>query len=77
VLFGSYARGNQTETSDVDFLVVLNDEEVKFARESRTFSSIITKVAIENDVWISPKPTSLNKYLHSLFPLFKISKRRE
>ncbi len=33
ILYGSYARGEQHEDSDVDYLVVLNDEEIKTLRK--------------------------------------------
>lgn len=75
ILFGSYARKTQSDESDLDLLIVLNDNEVKFGRESRTLSSIVTKVAVENDVWVSPKPTSLHKYLNSQLPLFENIKK--
>lgn len=75
ILFGSYARETQNENSDVDLLVVLNDANVKFGIESRTLSSIVTQVAVENNVWVSPKPTSLFKYLHSSLPLFRDIKK--
>jgi predicted nucleotidyltransferase len=71
ILFGSYARETQIETPDIDLLVVLSDIVVKFGRESRMLSSIVTKIAVENDVRVSPKHTSLSKYLHSALPLFQ------
>jgi predicted nucleotidyltransferase len=71
ILFGSYARETQIETSDIDLLIVLTDNVVKFGRESRMLSSIVTKIAVENGVWVSPKPTSLSKYLHSPLPLLQ------
>jgi uncharacterized protein len=33
ILYGSYARGDFNEESDIDFLVLLNDEEVRTSKE--------------------------------------------
>jgi uncharacterized protein len=33
ILYGSYARGDFNEESDIDFMVLLNDEEVRTSRE--------------------------------------------
>ena len=33
ILYGSYARGDFNEESDIDFLVWLNDEEVRAVKE--------------------------------------------
>ena len=33
ILYGSYARGDFNEESDIDFLVLLNDDEVRASRE--------------------------------------------
>ena len=33
ILYGSYARGDFNEESDIDFMVLLNDEEVRASKE--------------------------------------------
>jgi uncharacterized protein len=33
ILYGSYARGDFNEESDIDFMVVLKDEEVRAVKE--------------------------------------------
>ena len=43
ILYGSYARGEQREDSDVDLMIVLNDSEVDAASELFRFGKIIYK----------------------------------
>jgi predicted nucleotidyltransferase len=50
VLFGSVARGEHTQESDVDVLVVLDDRSLK----EQVFE-ISYDVMLEDDVYISPK----------------------
>jgi len=44
ILFGSYARGNPTEDSDLDVVVVLDSEE-----RSKTFDEFIERGSSENN----------------------------
>lgn len=65
VLFGSYARGDFNEDSDVDYLVVLDQENVS------SFSEVSTTVAARNDYYLdtfinlSAVVVSKNQYLTS------------
>ncbi|AUD03053.1 nucleotidyltransferase domain-containing protein [Spirosoma pollinicola] len=46
ILFGSYARGDFNEESDVDYLVVLTDENVS------PFKEVSTTIADRNDYYL-------------------------
>lgn len=65
VLFGSYARGDFDEDSDVDYLVVLDEENVS------AFSEVSTTVSARNDYYLntfinlSAIVVSKNQYLTS------------
>nr|WP_295934577.1 nucleotidyltransferase domain-containing protein [uncultured Dyadobacter sp.] len=63
VLFGSYARGEQHEDSDVDFLVVLNDENINAFAEISRMSGISASLGLKYDFWISTVPISTQKLL--------------
>ena len=69
ILFGSYARGEQTEESDVDYLVVLNDEEIKSLAEIRFISPVTNSLGLKYGLWISAVPTTLVKLNRFKSPL--------
>lgn len=75
MLFGSYARGDFHEESDVDYLVVLNDEEVKLGSEIWFMGDAIGDLVLRYDMTVSVKPTSLKKYLHSELFLYQNVRR--
>lgn len=64
ILFGSYARGEQHEESDVDFLVVLNDESINAFAEISRMSGISAEIGLKYNFWISTVPISINRLLH-------------
>lgn len=63
ILFGSYARGEQHEESDVDFLVVLNDKKINAFAEINRMSGISAELGLKFNFWISTVPISMNKLL--------------
>ncbi|MCE6992215.1 nucleotidyltransferase domain-containing protein [Dyadobacter sp. CY323] len=63
ILFGSYARGEQHEESDVDYLVVLNDEEIRTFAEISALSPITSALGLKYDLWISAIPFTTHKLL--------------
>ncbi|RIV22657.1 nucleotidyltransferase domain-containing protein [Fibrisoma montanum] len=71
ILYGSYARGDYHAESDVDYLVVLNDEEVKAGSEIWYMGDKIGDLSLKYDVFVSTKPTSLTKYLDSELFLYQ------
>ncbi len=76
ILYGSYARGDFHNESDVDFLVVLRDEEVKTGKEVFYMGDKIGSLSFDYDLFISAKPTSLTKFQTSDL-LFYHNIRRE
>lgn len=78
ILYGSYARGDFHEESDIDFLIVLNDEEIDVGRELRTMSHPLYKISYDNDIYISisKHPTTLYVCKTLSFYSSKISGRR-
>ncbi|MBK6995588.1 MAG: nucleotidyltransferase domain-containing protein [Lewinellaceae bacterium] len=76
ILYGSYARGDFHEESDIDFLVVLKDEEINIGQELHYMNRPIFKISFENDVIISSHPTTLKRLENSQF-LFYQNVRKE
>ncbi len=58
ILFGSYARGDFREDSDVDFMVVLNDEKVAGGREVGFMRKIISDLSLQYNKLVSILPTN-------------------
>ena len=52
VLFGSYARGEQLPGSDIDLMIVLNEE---IGGDRSRVSKIAGRYFLEKNVFISPK----------------------
>ncbi|WP_338872300.1 nucleotidyltransferase domain-containing protein [Spirosoma sp. SC4-14] len=75
MLYGSYARGDFHAESDVYYMVVLNDDEVKSGKEIRYMVDRVYDLSDEHHTLISVKPASLEKYLHSDLFLYQNARR--
>lgn len=64
ILFGSYARGDYNEHSDVDLMVVLKKDNLSVFREIRKIHRINSQLNIDYNNVISVMPVSLNHYLN-------------
>jgi predicted nucleotidyltransferase len=70
ILYGSYARGNFNENSDIDLLIVL--EEIKSEiQEIETLAELKTDIQLESDIYISTNPVSFDKFQNSEFQFYK------
>ncbi len=76
ILYGSYARGDQHEGSDIDFLVVLKDDEIKTGTELRYMNSALFDLELQFNTTISAHPTTLGRFNTSDY-LFYQNVRRE
>ena len=75
VLYGSYARGDYTEDSDIDILIVLRGR-VKPGQEIDRIIDAITDINLKYGVLISVYPISESKFRRLKSPLL-INARRE
>jgi uncharacterized protein len=62
ILYGSYARGDFNEESDIDFLVLLNDEEVRTSKEILITYKLLYHLTLENNIEVSMSAASRKKY---------------
>jgi uncharacterized protein len=69
VLFGSYARGEQHEESDVDFLVVLKDIEINGYHEIGLMSPFTFEMSLKYGLSVSAVPMSTGKFEENKSPL--------
>jgi predicted nucleotidyltransferase len=74
-LYGSYARGDFTEDSDIDVLVVLQGD-VKPGAEITRLSPLLSEICLRHDVLISTYPVPATWLRERQSPLF-INIRRE
>jgi predicted nucleotidyltransferase len=75
VLYGSYARGEADEGSDVDLLLLLEGE-VNPARELLRAEQVEWPLSLEADYTVSLLPVSFYAYRHSKQP-FLLNARKE
>jgi predicted nucleotidyltransferase len=71
ILFGSYARGDYDEESDIDLLVVLNDKEVNTINEVFKLSDLTLQFILQYGKAVSVLPVASQKYRSSLMPVYQ------
>jgi predicted nucleotidyltransferase len=76
VLFGSQAREDAQEGSDIDIMIVLKDEEVNSSKELKETIDIIADLSLEFDEVISCVFVSEKRYKNEKSPLL-LNVRRE
>jgi uncharacterized protein len=62
ILYGSYARGDFNEESDIDFWVLLNDEEVRVMKEISNTNDEVYDLTLKHDILVSMFATSKKKF---------------
>src|SRR5438067_1533594 len=62
ILYGSYARGEQTAESDIDLLVVLTDNEVAAGEEIRFINKSLFPMGFSHNITLSAHPISAQRY---------------
>jgi len=61
ILYGSWARGDAREDSDIDFLVVLDKYE-GFSKELHRIVEVSSDVGLKYNVHVSTQPISYERY---------------
>jgi uncharacterized protein len=75
ILYGSHARGDQHEGLDIDFLVVLKDDEIKTGSELRYMNSALYDLELQFSTTISAHPTTLGRLDTSDYLFFQNVRR--
>lgn len=75
VLYGSHARGEADEGSDVDLLLLLEGP-VEVGREIRRSSGVVASLALESGLVLSLVPVNIQNYRTSSDPSL-VNARRE
>jgi predicted nucleotidyltransferase len=71
ILFGSYARGDQHEESDVDFAVVFRDEEIRPTAQLFKTAPIASELSLKYGLMVSTLPVSLDKKENSMLGIYQ------
>jgi predicted nucleotidyltransferase len=74
ILYGSYARGDATEDSDIDIIVLLGEIR-DFDAELDTLFEVIGQVDFKYDTLISVLPLEEKQYLARRLPVILNAKR--
>jgi uncharacterized protein len=62
ILYGSYARQDFNEASDIDFLVLLNREDLDYGEEIQRIVKVIYPMMLDHDIIISCLPSTLGRW---------------
>jgi UTP:GlnB (protein PII) uridylyltransferase len=65
ILYGSYARGDFHAESDVDYLVVLKDNNFRQSQETDRFWDLTWDTWLRYGVWLSIRAVFVEKYQQS------------
>jgi uncharacterized protein len=71
ILFGSYARGDNREESDLDFAVVLKNPDTHTSGEIVKTSAIGSRLSLKYGIMISSLPTTLYKKQTSMQGIYQ------
>ncbi|MDT8444728.1 MAG: nucleotidyltransferase domain-containing protein [Desulfuromonadales bacterium] len=75
ILYGSYARGDYAEGSDVDLLLLIDDLQDVMAERDR-FSALVSRISLKYDTVVSAIPMDAQVYRQKKTPLI-VSVQRE
>jgi predicted nucleotidyltransferase len=72
ILYGSYARGEQKEGSDIDILILVNKEKITYSDEKR-IKYPLYELEFETGILISPIVFSRDEWeiRHKITPFYK------
>ncbi len=70
-LYGSYARGDFHDESDMDFLMLLNDETISVRDELQVYGPPIHGLLAKHGLVVSVMPTSVKHFNTSNRALFR------
>jgi len=71
VLYGSYARGDYDDESDIDLMVLLNDETVNTYAELFRLSDLTMDFIMQYGIAVSVLPAPANRYYQSYGPVYQ------
>jgi len=74
ILYGSMARGEADDSSDIDLLVLLS-QPLNYFQELRKIVDILYPVQLKADILISAKPAAVDEFEAGQIGLYRTAKR--
>ena len=62
-LYGSYARGDYDQDSDIDFVAIVKGNRLDLQKKLKVMWDIAADLGLENDIVISPTVIPYNEFL--------------
>mgnify|MGYP004516525473 FL=1 len=62
-LYGSYARGDYEQDSDIDFVAIVKGNRLDLQKKLKVMWDIAADLSLENDIIISPTVIPYNEFL--------------
>lgn len=62
-LYGSYARGDYEQDSDIDFVAIVKGNRLDLQKKLKVMWDIAADLGLENDIIISPTVIPYNEFL--------------
>ena len=75
ILFGSYARGDYHNESDLDFAIVFNNSNTRPSSEILKISPISSRLSLKHGIMISSLPVSRDKKDNSMQGVYQEIRR--
>ncbi len=63
VLYGSYARGDYTEDSDIDVVAVVHGQRIELQKKLKTVWDVAAEIGLENDIVVSPMVIPYDEFI--------------
>lgn len=63
ILYGSYARGDYTNASDIDIAAIVRGERIDLQEKLKVVWNTSAEVSLENDIIISPTVIPYEEYI--------------
>ncbi len=62
ILYGSYANNKETSESDIDFFVLVDDNDVNLQKSRYKIADVMTELSLQYDVLVSITEETCRKY---------------
>ena len=63
ILYGSYARGDYTQDSDIDIVAIVKGDRLHLQEKLKTVWDMSAEIGLENDVIVSPMVIPYDEFL--------------
>jgi len=73
ILYGSYARGDYTEESDIDVVAVVHGTRIELQKKLKNVWDCAAEIGLENDVILSPTVITYDEFVRyrNTLPYYK------